>query len=105
VSSRRSAIRSRKADWLMAGVSNQTPTIIIRLISLSLRSQAVSTSDMLRSAVAGIKSSPVVCPTPRHRRARTTMLAVSARVKADTAPQETIDDPTQTAIRPSRDPE
>src|SRR6185369_336323 len=34
----------------MAGCSSQTPTIIIRLTSLSMRSHAVSTRDM-RSAV------------------------------------------------------
>jgi hypothetical protein len=34
-------------------VSSQTPTIIIRLTSLSIRSQAVSTRDM-RSGAAGI---------------------------------------------------
>ena len=34
----------------MAGVSSHTPTIIMRLTSLSIRNQAVSTRDM-RSAV------------------------------------------------------
>jgi diazepam-binding inhibitor (GABA receptor modulating acyl-CoA-binding protein) len=38
----------------MAGVSSQTPTIIIRLTSLSMRSHAVSTRDMRRSAAAVI---------------------------------------------------
>ena len=38
----------------MPGCSSQTPTIIIRLTSLSMRSQAVSTRDMRSRAAAGI---------------------------------------------------
>ena len=41
-----SATRARRLAWLMPGRSSQTPTIIIRLTSLSMRSQAVSTRDM-----------------------------------------------------------
>jgi len=39
----RSVTRSHKAAWVMPGLSSQTPTIIIRLALVSMRSQAVST--------------------------------------------------------------
>ena len=51
VSSSLSAMRSHSAACVMPGCSIQTPTIIIRLTSLSMRSHAVSTRDM-RLAVA-----------------------------------------------------
>ena len=44
--SSRSATRSRNAVSVMPGRMDQTPTIIIRLASVSMRSQAVSTLDM-----------------------------------------------------------
>ena len=47
-------MRSRSVASVMPGVSSQTPTIIMRLTSLSMRSQAVSTRDMRRSAGAVI---------------------------------------------------
>ena len=46
-------MRARTASSVSDGVSSQTPQIIIRLTSLSIRSQAVSTRDM-RSGAAGI---------------------------------------------------
>jgi len=49
--------RSRRSAMASCGSISQTPTIIIRLASVSIRSQAVSTRDM-RSAFA-LKSSPV----------------------------------------------
>mmetsp|Transcript_61510 Transcript_61510/g.148062 ORF Transcript_61510/g.148062 Transcript_61510/m.148062 type:complete len:218 (-) Transcript_61510:133-786(-) len=44
--SSRSATRSRSAASVMPGRIDQTPTIIIKLASVSMRSQAVSTLDM-----------------------------------------------------------
>jgi hypothetical protein len=44
--------RARAAPRGVTGVSSQTPTIIIRLTSLSMRSHAVSTRDMRSGAAA-----------------------------------------------------
>ena len=44
--SSRSSSRTHSASWLMPGLSTHTPTIIIRLYWLSIRSQAVSTLVM-----------------------------------------------------------
>jgi hypothetical protein len=46
-------MRSRRVSSVSAGLSSQTPTIIIRLTSLSMRSHAVSTRDMRSVAQAG----------------------------------------------------
>ena len=50
-------MRSRSASAVIGVSSSQTPTIIIRLTSLSIRSQAVSTRDMRSVAGAGIEIS------------------------------------------------
>src|SRR2546423_243137 len=55
-----SPTRSRSAASVIAGCSSHTPTIIIRLTSLSIRSQAVSTRDMRSSVGASIGLSPRV---------------------------------------------
>src|SRR4051812_24963008 len=61
-----SCTRSHSASYVMPGRSSQTPTIIIRLTSLSMRSQAVSTRDM-RWVADGIGFTPAFRMTGRPR--------------------------------------
>src|SRR6478735_5627446 len=57
-----SATRAQSVSYATFGSSSQTPTIIIRLTSLSMRSHAVSTRDMRSRAAACIVSSAGLRP-------------------------------------------